>query len=198
MSAKRTPENEVIDEAVQRVCSGDTAAFEVIVRRLERPLRAWLAVQALPGIDIDEVAQKSFIAAYMKLDNYEPGTNFAAWMYTIARFQLKTETTRVRRVADYHTRYGHDLLEKELQRRDAGQPLEVPETQLDRLHKCLNQLGEHLRRFIRWRYEEEIPLVEMAERSGRSIPAVKKQLWKLRRTLQMCIETQMSAEGEQS
>lgn len=198
MPTKRTPENEVIDEAVQRVRRGDTAAFEVVVRQLERPLRSWLAVQALPGIDIDEVAQKSFIAAYTKLDAYEVGTSFAAWMYTIARFQLKTETTRLRRVADYHTRYAHDLLKKELRKREPRQTLEGSATQLDHLHKCLNQLGENLRRFIRWRYEEEIPLVEMAQKTGRSVPAIKKQLWKLRRNLQLCIETRMSAEGEQS
>ncbi|MBL6705100.1 MAG: hypothetical protein ISQ06_03245, partial [Planctomycetaceae bacterium] len=61
---------------------------------------------------------------------------------------------------------------------------------------CLQSLGEHLRRFVNWRYDEEIPLEEMAARSGRSVAAVKKQLWKIRQSLQQCVETRMAeAEG---
>ncbi len=35
-------------------------------------------------------------------------------------------------------------------------------------------------------------------RSGRSVAAVKKQLWKLRRKLRACVEVRMAAEGEPS
>jgi hypothetical protein len=38
----------------------------------------------------------------------------------------------------------------------------------------------------------------MAERSGRSVAAVKKQLWKLRRTLRDCIEGKMTREVDPS
>jgi len=148
-----------LENAIRRIRKGDTAAFETIVRRFERPLRAWLATHAPPGIDVDEVAQKSFVAAFARLSDYELGTNFAAWLFTIARFQLKTEMSRLRRVA-------------------------------------LGGLGEHLHRFIKWRYVEEIPLEEMAARSGRSVAAVKKQLWKLRRKLHECVEVRMTAQGE--
>ena len=48
------------------------------------------------------------------------------------------------------------------------------------------------------KFDEEIPLDEMASRSGRSVAAVKKQLWKIRRTLQECIENRMAIEGESS
>ncbi|MHC4694753.1 MAG: sigma factor, partial [Planctomycetota bacterium] len=94
-----------LEDAILSVREGNTAAFEIVVRQFERPLRAWLAVQGPPGIDVDEVAQRSFVTAFTRLGDYETGTNFAAWLYTIARFQLKTEMTRLRRVADYHVRY---------------------------------------------------------------------------------------------
>ena len=183
-----------IDDAVGRIRDGEQSAFEVIIRRYERPLRAWLAVQAPPGIDIDEIAQRSFVTVYTKLDSYQLGTDFGAWLFTIARFQLQTETTRVQRIADYHTRYGMDLLANE-QARQAEEP---PALQLDRLEylrHCVDELGDHVRRFIDWRYDERIPLEVMAERSGRSVPAIKKQLWKLRRKLHGCIQQKMMAEG---
>jgi RNA polymerase sigma-70 factor (ECF subfamily) len=197
MTRKECTDSYSVDDAIRRVRKGDTAAFEVIVRQLERSLRAWLAVQAPPGVDVDEVAQRSFVAAFTRLSEYESGTNFAAWLFTIARFHLKTEVSRLRRVADYHVRYAPDLLQRELERR-SSEPPELQETRLEHLQTCLGQLDEHLRRFIKWRYAEEIPLEEMAARSGRSVAVVKKQLWKLRRNLHRCIQARMAAEGEPS
>ncbi len=197
MTRKGFGNDSLADDAIRRVRKGDTAAFEVVVRQFERPLRAWLAVHAPPGVDVDEVAQLSFVAAFARLSDYELGTNFAAWLFTIARFRLKTEVSRLRRVADYHVRYAPDLLQRELERRGSAPP-ELQETRLEHLQKCLGQLGEDLYRFIRWRYVEEIPLEEMAALSGRSVAAVKKQLWKLRRKLHACVEMRMAAEGEPS
>ena len=179
------------DECLRLVLQGERDAFEVIVRRYERSLRSWLAVHAPPGVDVDEIAQQAFVAVFSRLDEYELGTSFSAWLFTVARYQLKTETTRLRRVADYRTRYAPELLQRELERVDS----EPPELWLDRaesLKQCLEALSEPLRQFVDWRYREEIPLDEMAHRSGRSVSAVKKQLWKIRRILQTCIEKRIA------
>ena len=181
------------DDLISRAIRGETSSFEGIVRRFERPLRAWLATQAPPAVDVDELAQRTFVVAFANLREFEPGTDLAAWLFTIARFQLKTELTRLRRVADYHARFAPDLLQRELDRR-SSEPPELQQQRLDHLAECLKSLGEHLRRYITWRYEEEIPLEEMATRSGRSVSAVKKQLWQLRRRLYECIEARMTTE----
>ena len=180
------------DECLRLVLQGERDAFEVIVRRYERSLRSWLAVHAPPGVDVDEIAQQAFVAVFSQLDEYELGTNFSAWLFTVARYQLKTETTRLRRVADYRTRYAPELLQRELERID-GEP---PDLWLDRaesLKQCLETLAKPSRQFIDWRYREEIPLEEMARRCGRSVSAVKKQLWKIRQKLQHCIEKRIAA-----
>ena len=197
MTMQVSNENSLIDDAIRRIRSGNTVEFEYVVRKFERPLRAWLAGCAPPGVDVDEVAQRSFVAAFSRLNEYRMGTEFGAWLFTIARFQLKTEATRLRRVADYHARYGLDLLQRELDRR-TNEPPELELARLEHLKKCVETLGDHLTRFITWRYDKEIPLDEMASRSGRSVAAVKKQLWKIRRTLQECIENRMAIEGESS
>jgi RNA polymerase sigma-70 factor (ECF subfamily) len=143
---------------------------------------------------VDEVAQRSFVAAFTRLGDYELGTNFSAWLFTIARYHLKTEVSRLRRVADYHVRYAPDLLRRELERR-GSEPPELQEARLEHLQTCVGNLGEHLLELITWRYVEEIPLEEMAGRSGRSVAAIKKQLWKLRRNLHACVEARMAVEG---
>jgi RNA polymerase sigma-70 factor (ECF subfamily) len=183
----------LIEAAIKQVRGGDVQAFAAVVRRFERPLRAWLATHAPPGADVDEIAQKSFVAAYARLREYAAGTNFAAWLFTIARYQLKTEATRLRRIADYHTRFAPDLLARELDRR--SEESETADDRLGLLRECLEGIDDRRRRFLTWRYDEAIPLTEMAERSGRSVMAVKKQLWLLRRQLQECVEGKVAAAG---
>lgn len=186
-----------LNDALRRVREGDVAAFEPVVRCFEQPLRAWLAAQAPPGVDVDDIAQRSFVAAFTRLDDFTLGTNFSAWLFTIARYQLRTETTRLRRIADYHTRYAPDLIQRELERRGA-EPSDLWESRLEYLRECLQALGEQSRQFMAWRYDEEIPLEEMANRSGRSVPAVKKQLWLVRQKLLRCVESRMAAAEEGS
>ena len=181
-----------LESCILLAANGNPGAFEPIVRKFERPLRAWLATISPPGVDVDEIAQRTFIAVYGKLSEFEEGTNFSAWLFTVARYQLRTETTRLRRIADYHSRYAPDLLLRELERREAWPPEDMAE-KLEYLKGCLSKLGDHVRKFLIWRYEEEIPLEEMAKRSGRSVAAVKKQLWKLRQKLQDCIVESMES-----
>lgn len=183
----------LIEAAIRQVRGGDVQAFATIVRRFERPLRAWLATHAPPGADVDEIAQTSFVAAFARLRDYSADTNFAAWLFTIARYQLKTEATRLRRIADYRSRYAPDLLARELDRRS-----DVPaadDARLGFLRECLEAVDDRRRCFLTWRYDEALPLSEMAERSGRSVMAVKKQLWLLRRQLQECVEGKVAASG---
>jgi len=182
----------MVDDALRRVRAGDVQSFASVVRQFERPLRIWLATHAPPGVDVDDVAQASFIAAYTRLDEYTPDTNFAAWLFTIARYQLRTETTRLRRIADYHTRYTAERLGRELDHR-SDQPVAGDDERVGFLKDCLGAVDERRRRFLTWRYEEALPLAEIAERSGRSVMAVKKQLWLLRRQLQDCIDGKATA-----
>jgi RNA polymerase sigma-70 factor (ECF subfamily) len=186
------PDDLHIEAAIRQIRAGDLQAFAAVVRRFERPLRAWLATHAPPGVDVDDIAQASFLAAYTRLDEYAAGTNFAAWLFTIARYQLQTETTRLRRIADYRSRYAPDLLARELDRRTADATSEQ-DARLVFLQECLDAIDDTRRRFLTWRYDEAIPLTEMADRSGRSVMAIKKQLWLLRQQLQECVDRKVAA-----
>lgn len=195
MNNSSPPSEAAIENAVRRTMAGETMAFEAIVQQFERPLRVWLATQAPPAIDVDDIAQRTLIAAFSQLSKYQLGTNFAAWLFTIARYQLKSELTRIRRIADYHTRFAPELLQRELERRSNSNP-ELQEMRLMQLKKCVKSLSEQESRFVSWRYDEGLPLEQIAADSGRSVAAIKKQLWKIRRRLQECVERHMSTAGE--
>lgn len=197
MNDSSTRNDNPIENAISRTIAGEMPAYEVIVQRFERPLRVWLATQAPPAVDVDDLAQRTLIAAFFQLGDYRKNSNFAAWLFTIARYQLKSELTRLRRIADYHTRFAPELLQRELDRRSSS-TAELQELRLTQLKTCVESLDEQANRFIAWRYSEGIPLDQMASRSGRSVAAVKKQLWKIRRQLQSCVEGRMATAGESS
>lgn len=190
-------ENIQIESLVRGAQAGELLAFEGLVRASEGPVRAWVAAHCPPGGDVDEVAQRTFIAMFQRLSEFQVGTSFEAWLFTIARFQLMTEVTRLRRLADYHSRYASEFLQSELERRAGTMSIEVSE-RANHLRACLDELNVDARRFIEWRYTEEIPLQSMAERTGRSVAAIKKQLWLLRQKLQACVEQKLATEARGS
>lgn len=190
----KSQHDHLLADAIPRARAGDRSAFEEIVRQYQRRLRSWVAAHCPPGGDADEVAQRTFLAVYTRLDEFQDGTNFDAWLFTIARFQLMTESTRLRRQADYHTRFAPDLLARELDRRSAG-PDEATQDRLRHLATCLDRVGEQERQVLGWRYQDQLPIEEMAARIGRSGAAVKKLLWTLRLKIRECIDAKLSAEA---
>jgi RNA polymerase sigma-70 factor (ECF subfamily) len=184
--SSETGPDAVIERLLVRAQGGSRAAFEELVRQTERRVRGWVVMHTSPGADADEISQRTYITAFTRLTDYTPGTNPIAWLLTLARYEAMTEATRRRRIADYHSRFALDLIEREVRRR-AEQPVEQSCERIDRLRGCLERLGEAGRQFLRWRYEDDLPLADIAERSGRSLPSIKKQLFLLRRKLQHCI-----------
>lgn len=187
------PSGDLPDETYRLAQAGETHALEAIIRHHQQGLRAWIAAHCPVGGDADDVAQRTFVAAITRLGEFQIGTSFAAWLFTIARYQLLTESTRLRRLADYHSRLAPDLLARELERRSQA-PDDSTQQRLHHLRHCLSALGEAARRLLEWRYADVIPLQEMAARTGRSEGALKKQLWQLRQKLQQCIEGKLAAE----
>jgi len=181
-------------DIIRRARTGDRSAFEEIVRSCHRRLRAWVAAHCPPGGDADEVAQRTFLAVYTRLNEFQDGTNFNAWLFAIARFQLMTEATRLRRQADYHARFAPELLSRELDRRAAG-PDDATQDRLRHLSTCLDRVPEQDRRVLDWRYRDQLPIEDMASRTGRSGAAMKKLLWTLRLKLRECIDAKLSAEA---
>jgi RNA polymerase sigma-70 factor (ECF subfamily) len=69
---------------IQRICAGDTACFEVLMRRHNQ--RIYRTVRAVLGDDADaeDVMQQAYISAYQHLDRFEGRARFSTWMTRIA------------------------------------------------------------------------------------------------------------------
>jgi RNA polymerase sigma-70 factor, ECF subfamily len=181
-----------LEAQIRRVREGDPAGFEAIVRAFEWPVRTWIVAHCPPGGDADDVAQRAFIVAFKRIGEYSAGTDFRAWLFAIARYQLMAEATRLRRTADYHRRYAPVALAEELERRSAAA---APSDRLDRLRDCLSGLNPQAREILGQRYRDDLPLGELSRRCGRSVGALKKYLFTLRARLHECIARKATTEA---
>ena len=93
MNSHPGPTDQQAEEALRRTRAGDTEAFGVVVARYELPIRAWVASAGYPGVDVDEVTQRAFIAAFTNLHRYEEGTDLKAWLFAAAPWTRDAEVT---------------------------------------------------------------------------------------------------------
>src|SRR4026207_1437881 len=69
-------------------------AFAELVRRHQPGVSRFVSRYLRSREDNDEVVQETFLRAWQQIGRFQPGTNFPAWVLTIARFlcmaRLKT------------------------------------------------------------------------------------------------------------
>jgi RNA polymerase sigma-70 factor (ECF subfamily) len=175
-----------IDRCVQSVQDGDRSAFRRLVEIMLPVVRSYVAARSLPGVDVDEIVQRTFVEAYKSIGEYRVGTSFHAWLITIARYQAMMEVTRLRRQADYHSRYIPVALARQMERQLSGDKTE--DERLDFLRECLGQIKDSSRELIRLRYAEDLSMEDAAVTMKRTAGAVRKELCLVRKRLHECIE----------
>ena len=180
------------DALVRRAQAGDDEAFGALVRAYEWAVRAWITARCPAGADADEVAQVTFVEAFQSLGRYQLGGDFRAWLFTIARYQVMAELTRLRRLADYHERYFPHALWQELERRALTLEDQHDDDRVIALRGCLNKLDATARGLLVQRYTDEIPVQQIADDCGRSLGAIKKHLFLLREQLHDCLTRQLA------
>ena len=81
----RQPE---IDDTIDEVLGGNTAAFLKLAQIYGPKLRIYFASRVSDPATVDDLVQETFIAAYQSLDRFDRNANFTAWVRGIARNRL--------------------------------------------------------------------------------------------------------------
>ena len=137
---------------------------------------------------VDDVAQEAFVVAFEKLQTFERGTNFGAWVRTIARFLVSKELRREER---RQRMLGEHVVE--ILNGDESASISNDPALTEALKRCLAELPERGRRLVQQRYFENLAPTVIASREGRKANDVRQALFRLRTALHDCI-TQRLAE----
>jgi len=146
----------------------------------------------LPGDSkASDVAQQTNLKIWEKRSDFEIGTNFKAWAFQIARYEVLN--FRKKEARDARLQFSDELdgiMSEELSRET-----DDLEGRREALRTCLQKLKASDRELLFHRYFESTSLRDYAAKIGRSAGGVKVSLHRLRNILAQCIEKQ-SQESE--
>jgi RNA polymerase sigma-70 factor, ECF subfamily len=138
--------------------------------------------------DAEELLQEINLTIWRSGTKFQPGTNFAAWSYEIARrFVLNSYKQRPRGL-----RFSDALLEQ--LGATAATESDLASARLDALEHCLRKLSAKDQHLIRMRYEPGTTTQSLAARSGRSLRGLYQSLNRIRTALLECIQRTLARE----
>src|SRR5436190_1942358 len=111
-----------VEQAILSVKAGNIEEYRTVVVVFHHRLRAAIAGLCPPGVEAEEIAHCAFIEAYRRIDQYQPGTNFFAWLSSIARNQLRAEFEKIRRRARNKENYLGHVVVQQLDRAATEEP----------------------------------------------------------------------------
>lgn len=137
----------------------------------------------------EDLMQETTMVLWSKFDQFEPGTDFAAWALCIARYQVMHYRKRQR---TQRIQFSDEVLEAIAERVCAA--TEDFDVRRDALRGCIRKLAEKDQELLRLRYGLDATVKSVAERVGRGMDAVYKSLNRIHVQLLHCIRRTLTAE----
>lgn len=170
-----------IEETFVRLVVGHQAALHAFVLAL------------LPGDpEVDDVVQEVNSAMWQKREEFTVGTNFKAWMFTVARFKVMAvwRDRKRRKVWAMPEETLNRLIEEAAEVcYDAEDPRQVA------LRQCIQQLPTGDRGLILRRYFHGSSLEQVAREVGRKADNLKGSLHRIRLSLRTCVRRKTGMGG---
>lgn len=173
----------------QRVCGGEPALFELIMRRYNR--RLFRIARGILGNDADaeDAVQEAYVSAYFKLRQFRGPDGFASWLCQIATNEALMRRRSRPKLAAAPLAEVDEIRNQEAAVADRQSPVnpeaQLHEQQLHRLlEKAIDGLPEVYRATFVLREVEQMSLAETAQCLGIEEGTVKTRVHRARRLLQ--------------
>ena len=162
-----------------------SAEFVANIAAIQRQLHTYIYSLVYHREDTEDILQETNYVLWRRADTFEPGTNFRAWAYKIAQFQVMAYRKKKMKLNN------KEWLDSELIECLAEEALEDAEyyqKRHDALQECLQALPEERRELVTRRYTPGVSVNGMAEEMGKAPKAVSETLRRIRHVLHKCIK----------
>lgn len=141
--------------------------------------------------DAEDVYQQVSMVLWRKFDDFEVGTNFAAWATKVAHLTARdfVRTRRRRAVA-----FSDEVLAAIAAAYDPDNGWRRGGAS-DALSACLGKLPQKDRQLVERCYSPGRDYAKIAEEEGRSITAIYQAICRLRKSLYWCVQRTLAREG---
>ncbi|MCR6662447.1 MAG: RNA polymerase sigma factor RpoE [Luteimonas sp.] len=174
-------------ELVKRVQRGDSAAFDLLVRKYQHRIAALIGRYIPDWSECQDVAQETFIRAYRAIGNFRGDAQFYTWLHRIA-----VNTAKNHLVASNRRPPTGDIDVEDAEQYDAGVRLrdnDTPERELMRqqleqtVMRAVEALPEELKLAITLREVDGLSYEEIAERMDCPIGTVRSRIFRAREAI---------------
>ena len=172
---------------VARVQGGDSAAFDLLVRKYQHRIAALISRYVHDWSEVQDVAQDTFIRAYRAIGNFRGDAQFYTWLHRIAVNTAKNH------LVSHSRRPPTDDIEVEtaeqfesgLRLRETATPeRELMRQQLEQtVMRAVERLPEELREAISMREVEGLSYEEIAQRMQCPIGTVRSRIFRAREAI---------------
>ena len=173
-------------QLIQRILSGDEAAFGILVERHQKSVHALAWRKVGDFHDAEEITQDTFLQVYKKLSTLKDPYKFAGWLYVIAnrlcidwirKKNLATQSLEDTSVEDIEkASYAHRVSEQS--------EIAISEHRHEIVKKLLSKLPESERTVMTLHYLGEMTVKEISRFLGVSVSAIHNRLYRARKRLQ--------------
>lgn len=168
----------------------DSSDFVELLTSHQARLYGYILSLVFSPTDADDVLQETNRVLWQKSTSFQRGTNFVAWAFRIAFYQVQAHRRRLQREKLIFDDELLAAIAEEASARDEGF------RERHRLLRCcLEELGVRQRDLVRRRYSVGTTIDNIAVQVGRSAAAVKQALFRCRKALIECIERRALQEG---
>ncbi len=137
----------------------------------------------------DDLLQEVALVLWQKFGEYDPARSFGAWARGIAANKIMQSFAKSRKIP---LPLAPDAIQAVLEACDESEPAATAESAA--LKTCLEKLPEPSRALVGLRYQQALPLKDIAARVAGTLDAVHKALARIRVALRKCIEAQLALE----
>ena len=187
------PPADLLDETlVRRVQQGDTAAFDLLVRRYQHRILALVGRYVGDWAEAQDVAQEAFIRAYRAIGGFRGDAQFYTWLHRIAINTAKNHLVAMKRRPP-----GADIALEDAELHDAAlrmRDTDTPERELMReeveraVMGVVERLPPELHRAITLREVEGLSYEEIARRLDCPIGTVRSRIFRAREAIDQVLK----------
>ncbi len=167
-----------------------TDDFVSLFSRYQRRLFLYILTQVPNPVDAEEILQETSVVIWRKATQFQPGTNFFAWVSQVANFEvMKFRSRRKREKLQFSDEFLEQVASEAVTRADE---LEIRRSAL---MTCIEKLRPQDRELVQQRYAPGETGKNLADSMHRPANSVYQSLGRIRRALMECIQRQLAVES---
>ena len=175
-----------LDQTIAQILAGDIDRYREIVEAYEARVRSVIVGMVPDPNQASDMTQEVFVIAYQRLGTYQTGTNFVAWLRTIARNVAQNERRRWYRRHEMEERFKADVAQRVEVHVDRLME-DLPEDLLNSLQDCVTKLQGKSKAIMDGFYFKEQPVNELDNLLQISVSSAKVILHRARAALVSCL-----------